>query len=125
MELIYLYHRAVLFPHSYRAKVQHATQVALRDWFDAARNGHKGVDESSAVDIVITLGLNYDTKQVWTLLNNANESSGSFRRNLMMYVPNPGRATKRFHQTLRHYMRGWKSIPHGYVHLGDALVSLA
>lgn len=37
---------------------------ALRDWFEAARKGSEGVSGTEIVDAVITLGLNYDYKQV-------------------------------------------------------------
>ncbi len=37
---------------------------ALRDWFDAARDGSNGVSRAELVDAVIMLGLNDDHKQV-------------------------------------------------------------
>lgn len=37
---------------------------ALREWFDKAREGGKGVDIRVVVDAVIILGLNHDYKEV-------------------------------------------------------------
>jgi len=37
---------------------------ALRDWFEAARDGPNGVSRAELVDAVITLGLNDDHKHV-------------------------------------------------------------
>lgn len=46
------------------AKLQATVKKALRDWFEAARNGSGGVPCVVLVDAVITLGLNQDLKQV-------------------------------------------------------------
>lgn len=37
---------------------------ALREWFEAARNGSEGVPGAEVADAVITLGLNHDYKHV-------------------------------------------------------------
>lgn len=44
--------------------MQVEVKQALRDWFEAARKGSEGVSGTEVVDAVITLGLNYDYKQV-------------------------------------------------------------
>ncbi|CBJ30786.1 hypothetical protein Esi_0215_0028 [Ectocarpus siliculosus] len=44
--------------------MQVAVKQALRDWFEAARKGSEGVSGTEVVDAVVTLGLNYDYKQV-------------------------------------------------------------
>lgn len=44
--------------------MQVAVKQALRDWFEAARKGSEGVSGTEIVDAAITLGLNYDYKQV-------------------------------------------------------------
>lgn len=37
---------------------------ALQDWFEAARDGSKGISRAELVDAVVMLGLNDDHKQV-------------------------------------------------------------
>ena len=47
-----------------RAKKQLVVKQALRDWFEAARDGSNGVAGAELVDAIVTLGLNGDHKQV-------------------------------------------------------------
>lgn len=53
-----------LAPFHRRAKMQEAVKQALREWFEAARNGAEGVSGDEVADAVITLGLNHDYKHV-------------------------------------------------------------
>lgn len=44
--------------------MQVAVTQALREWFEAARNGMEGVSGAEVAEAVITLGLHHDYKHV-------------------------------------------------------------